>query len=172
MTTEADTIHSDQTCELIREGYGSIAAAAGGCASAKPSCCGSAPAAAAELPRHIAVLTAKPQYVAAMTDAEDPVYQEIAAKLPAGAKIADYLVSLEVQARKPAPAAVESPARPADGGIFRPEVGELVAIGAAVAANCEPCRKYHYDQATRQGGSTADIAQADNLELRLFQKLI
>lgn len=343
MKTETNTIHPDQTRDLIREGYGSIAAAAGTCCSAKPSCCGSAPAAAEELARHIGysadelaalpeganmglscgnpnalaalqpgevvldlgagggfdvfiasgkvgptgraigvdmtpgmlakarknleayrkdtgldnvefrlgeiehlpladhsvdvvisncvinlspdkpqvwreifrvlkpggrvavsdlallkplpvdvltqvaalvgcvagaalmsdtermaveagltdlVLTAKPQYVAAMTDAEDPVYQEIAAKLPAGARISDYLVSLEIQGRKPAPAAVESPARPTAGGIFRPEVGELVAIGAAVAANCEPCLKYHSDQATRQGLSTADIARA------------
>ena len=53
MKTETDTIHPDQIRELVREGYGSIAAAGGACCSAKPSCCGSAPAAAEELARHI-----------------------------------------------------------------------------------------------------------------------
>lgn len=51
------------------------------------------------------VLTAKPQYVEAMTGFEDPLYQKLAAMLPAGAKPSDYLVSLEVQARKPVGAA-------------------------------------------------------------------
>ncbi len=48
------------------------------------------------------VLKAKPQYVEAMTGFEDPLYQKIIEQLPAGTKTADYLVSLEVQARKPA----------------------------------------------------------------------
>lgn len=48
------------------------------------------------------VLTAKPQYVEAMIGFEDPLYQKIVGQLPGGTKTADYLVSLEVQARKPA----------------------------------------------------------------------
>jgi SAM-dependent methyltransferase len=47
------------------------------------------------------VLTAKPQYVEAMTDFEDPLYQRIVAQLPTGTKPSDYIASLEVQARKP-----------------------------------------------------------------------
>jgi len=36
----------------------------------------------------------------------------------------------------------------------------LVAIGAAIAANCEPCLKYHYREADRLGVSKADMARA------------
>jgi AhpD family alkylhydroperoxidase len=45
-------------------------------------------------------------------------------------------------------------------GIFSPAVAELVAIGAAIAANCEPCLKYHYRQAQLLGVSKADMASA------------
>jgi SAM-dependent methyltransferase len=46
-------------------------------------------------------LTPKAEYVDAMTGFEDPLYQQIVELLPAGAKPGDYIVSLEVQARKP-----------------------------------------------------------------------
>jgi arsenite methyltransferase len=46
-------------------------------------------------------LTAKPGYVEAMTSFEDPLYQDILKHLPAGAKPADYITSLEIRARKP-----------------------------------------------------------------------
>lgn len=41
--------------------------------------------------------------------------------------------------------------------IFSPAVAELVALGAAIAANCEPCFRYHYDQAHRLGVSKEDM---------------
>lgn len=44
--------------------------------------------------------------------------------------------------------------------LFTPAVAELVAIGAAIAANCEPCLKYHYRQAQLLGVSKADMASA------------
>lgn len=44
--------------------------------------------------------------------------------------------------------------------LFSPAVAELVAIGAAIAANCEPCFKYHYTQAKKLSVSDADIAKA------------
>lgn len=47
------------------------------------------------------VLKPKAEYVEAMTSFEDPLYKEIMAHLPTGAKPGDYIVSLEVQARKP-----------------------------------------------------------------------
>ena len=47
------------------------------------------------------VLKPKPEYIEAMTDWEDPLYQKIVGHLPAGAKPADYITSLEVRARKP-----------------------------------------------------------------------
>ena len=48
------------------------------------------------------VLTPKPDYVNGMTDWNDPLYQQILAHLPDGAKAGDYITSLELQARKPA----------------------------------------------------------------------
>ena len=46
-------------------------------------------------------LTPKAEYVEALTSAEDPLYKQILAHLPAGTKPGDYIVSLEVQAHKP-----------------------------------------------------------------------
>jgi len=47
-----------------------------------------------------------------------------------------------------------------ENSIFSSAVAELVAIGAAIAANCEPCLKYHYRQAQLLGVSKADMASA------------
>lgn len=47
------------------------------------------------------VLKPKAEYIEAMTSFEDPLYRKIVEHLPAGTKPADYIVSLEVQARKP-----------------------------------------------------------------------
>ena len=44
--------------------------------------------------------------------------------------------------------------------VYTPLVGEFVAIGAAVSANCEPCFKYHYDKARKLGATKTDIAAA------------
>jgi len=44
----------------------------------------------------------KAEYVEAMTSFEDPLYQQIVVHLPKDSKPGDYIVSLEVQARKPA----------------------------------------------------------------------
>jgi SAM-dependent methyltransferase len=46
------------------------------------------------------VLEPKPDYVAAMEQWNDPLYARIAASLPAGMRIADYVTSLNVSARK------------------------------------------------------------------------
>ena len=46
------------------------------------------------------VLKSKPGYVEAMANFEDPLYRKIVEHLPAGTKPADYITSLEVQARK------------------------------------------------------------------------
>ena len=46
-------------------------------------------------------LTPKPDYVNGMTDWNDPLYCKIIDHLPAGAKPADYITSLEITARKP-----------------------------------------------------------------------
>jgi SAM-dependent methyltransferase len=49
-------------------------------------------------------LKPKAAYIDGMVDWKDPLYQKIIASLPAGAKPSDYITSLEVTARKPAPA--------------------------------------------------------------------
>lgn len=46
-------------------------------------------------------LKSKPGYVEAMENFEDPLYQRIIEQLPGGTKPADFITSLEVQARKP-----------------------------------------------------------------------
>jgi AhpD family alkylhydroperoxidase len=97
------------------------------------------------------VLKTKDDYVRAMTDWHDPLYQKILAQLPQGASAADYLTSLEITGIKP-PAPSLS--------LQTPAITELVAIGAAIAANCEPCFKYHFNQARKLGVSMTDIAAA------------
>ena len=47
--------------------------------------------------------------------------------------------------------------------IFTVQVAELVAIGAAIGSNCEPCFKYHYDQARKLGVSDSDMRYAVDL---------
>lgn len=50
------------------------------------------------------VVTAKPEYVAAMEGMQDPFYLRIQELLPEGAKLSDYIVSADVAARRsPAP---------------------------------------------------------------------
>jgi len=46
-------------------------------------------------------LETKPEYVAAMSDWQDPLYARIVAALPAGTTPADFITSLNVTARKP-----------------------------------------------------------------------
>jgi SAM-dependent methyltransferase len=47
------------------------------------------------------VLTPKPDYVRAMTDVRDPLYQRIVAALPPGATPTDYITSVDVAACRP-----------------------------------------------------------------------
>jgi AhpD family alkylhydroperoxidase len=44
--------------------------------------------------------------------------------------------------------------------IYSEAVQELVAIGAAIASNCEPCFRYHFDQARKLGVAKEDMARA------------
>lgn len=48
-------------------------------------------------------LTPKPEYIDAMTNWEDPLYRRIVASLPTGSKTSDFIVSLDVSARKALP---------------------------------------------------------------------
>lgn len=49
------------------------------------------------------VLTPKPGYIDAMVNWNDPLYRKIIERLPHGAKASDYVVSLEVTAKKAYP---------------------------------------------------------------------
>ena len=44
--------------------------------------------------------------------------------------------------------------------VYTEQVQELVAIGAAIAANCEPCFRHHFDKARKLGVSKEDMARA------------
>lgn len=47
--------------------------------------------------------------------------------------------------------------------LFTDAVRELVAIGAAIASNCEPCFKHHYNEAPKLGVSKEDMRLAVDL---------
>ncbi len=44
--------------------------------------------------------------------------------------------------------------------LYTEAVQELVAIGAAIASNCDPCFKFHYDKARKLGVSAEDMLRA------------
>jgi AhpD family alkylhydroperoxidase len=52
------------------------------------------------------------------------------------------------------------PIIPDQSALYSQKVKELVAIGAAIAANCEPCFKFHYNKAHKMGISKSDILKA------------
>jgi AhpD family alkylhydroperoxidase len=54
-----------------------------------------------------------------------------------------------------------------EGELFSPAVAELVAIGAAIASNCEPCLRYHAKVATELGVSATDVARAVELAAKV-----
>jgi AhpD family alkylhydroperoxidase len=56
---------------------------------------------------------------------------------------------------------------PSEPSIFTDQVAELIAIGAAIASNCEPCFKFHYDQARKLGVGEADMRRAVELAQRV-----
>jgi len=39
-------------------------------------------------------------------------------------------------------------------------IKELIAIGASVTANCQPCFKYHVDKAKESGADEQEITEA------------
>lgn len=44
--------------------------------------------------------------------------------------------------------------------MYTEAIAELVAIGASIASNCEPCFRYHFDKALKLGVSLEDMARA------------
>jgi AhpD family alkylhydroperoxidase len=56
----------------------------------------------------------------------------------------------------------ESPieSQPEADRLFTPAVKELVALGAALACNCEPCLRHHYREAKKLGIGDEDVRSA------------
>lgn len=52
---------------------------------------------------------------------------------------------------------------------FTPAVKELVALGAALACNCEPCLRYHYREANKLGIGDEDIRSAFDIAAMVKQ---
>lgn len=70
----------------------------------------------------------------------------------------------EVNGKRPAEAEEDAGA-PEGQPIFDERIAELVALGAAIASNCEPCFKFHYRKAVDLGVHPEDMIQAVNVAL-------
>jgi arsenite methyltransferase len=97
-----------------------------------------------------AVFEAKSEYTDSMTSSSDPLYRDIAAKLPTGTKPSDFVTSLNITATKPDQALTS-------------RLKELIAIGASVAAHCQPCLTYHVGKARQMGTDDREIGEAVNV---------
>ncbi len=75
-----------------------------------------------------------------------------------GSDAEKYVASATIEARKGA-AVRDERSTPAE-SIYSAAVAELVAIGAAIASNCEPCFKFHFDKAHKLGVSREDMLRA------------
>ncbi|HUE75057.1 MAG TPA: arsenite efflux transporter metallochaperone ArsD [Pirellulaceae bacterium] len=51
--------------------------------------------------------------------------------------------------------------------MFNERIAELVALGASMVANCEPCFEHHHRKATELGIARDDIINAVNVALRI-----
>jgi AhpD family alkylhydroperoxidase len=80
----------------------------------------------------------------------DPLYRAIIDMLPKGEKLGSYITSLGISAVKPCCAPVT----------MDEKVQELIAVGAAVAAHCQPCFTYHLNKAKELGLSEDAIKAA------------
>lgn len=56
-------------------------------------------------------------------------------------------------------------------GLYSPAVEALVAVGAAIACNCEPCFKQHFAEALQLGASRADVALAVTTARRVKERI-
>ncbi len=111
------------------------------------------------------VLKPKSDYVDGMVDWQDPLYQKIVQHLPEGTKPSDYVTSLEVTARKPVAGSASAVPGSAPKTLYSETVAELVALGAAIAANSQPGFKHHQQRARALGVAEDDMTQAVNTAL-------
>lgn len=54
--------------------------------------------------------------------------------------------------------------------VLNTKIAELVAIGASMAANCQPCLKYHCEAARKAGATAAEISAAMDIGLMVKAK--
>ncbi len=47
------------------------------------------------------------------------------------------------------------------------KIKELIAVGASITANCQPCLKYHTDKALEFGADPGDVAEAVEMGKRV-----
>jgi AhpD family alkylhydroperoxidase len=47
------------------------------------------------------------------------------------------------------------------------KIKELVAVGASITANCQPCLQYHTDKALEFGAESGEIAEAIEMGKRV-----
>ncbi len=47
------------------------------------------------------------------------------------------------------------------------KIRELIAVGASITANCQPCLKYHTDKALEFGADPTDVAEAVEMGKRV-----
>ncbi len=47
------------------------------------------------------------------------------------------------------------------------KIRELIAVGASITANCQPCLKYHTDKALEFGADPKDVAEAVEMGKRV-----
>ena len=46
-------------------------------------------------------------------------------------------------------------------------IRELIAVGASITANCEPCLRIHVEKATRYGAGPEEVAAAIEVGMRV-----
>lgn len=89
----------------------------------------------------------KSKLIDKMEQWNDPLYCSIIEMLQKGEKLSSYITSLGISVIKPVSAQDE-------------KTQELVAIGASVAAHCQPCFTYHLGKARELGLSEDAIKEA------------
>jgi len=68
--------------------------------------------------------------------------------------------------------AQSAPPSPATGqaSIFNERIAELVALGASIASNCEPCFRYHHRKAVELGLAREDLIRTVEVALRIKEQ--
>lgn len=89
----------------------------------------------------------KSGFIDKMTKWNDPLYMEIIRQLPKNEKLSSYITSLNITVSK-------------DRQYVGDKIQEMIAIGAAVTAHCQPCFTYHLDKAKEAGLSENEIKAA------------